>query len=177
MQYSPPYRGDGTEVALRCPLPLRAQGTKEKRGDHPLHFLGGFAVALLCTSSVLPDGPWLSGIEYVPELPGKMLSPRVFILFCTHQRTVALQFQSCPQDSSSLTGEQLKQSNVARCWQNRIWQSVDPSMCYWKAGKWLCVGETTTTYSLTCPCNFCFQQNYHLNFYPMFMRYLWTVWY
>ena len=165
-------------MALRCSLCLRAQGAKEKRGDQPPYFWGGFAVALLCSSSVLPDVPWLVGIEYVLELPGKTLSPYGFILFCTLSENSGFAIsKSCPQDSSSLTGEQQKQRNVARCWQNRIWQNVDHSMLYWKAGKSLCVGDTTITYSLMCPRNFCFQQNYHLNFYPMFMRYLQTVWY
>lgn len=38
-------------MALSCPLCLRAQGAKEKRGNHPLHFWRVFAVALLFLSS------------------------------------------------------------------------------------------------------------------------------
>lgn len=153
-------------MALNWPwAALRASGHRELRkgGDTiPCTFSRGVAVPLLCTPSVLSGVPCLLGINYVLEFPRKMLFPSFFIFFCipSENRVVLQISKSWPQHSSSLTGK-----------------SKSKSMHYWRARKWLCVGNTTTTYSLTCPCKFCFQQKYHLKFYPKFMRYLWRVWY
>lgn len=137
----------------RCTaLPASRHKELSKRGETIpcTSFLGGGeGGGLLYSCSLLPYVPQLLGIEYVL---GRHYLPMSLSPFCTPSGNSDFAIsKSCLQDSSSLTGEQQKQSNVARSWHNRIWQNTDHSMHYWKVGKLLCVKDKATAYHLMCP--------------------------
>lgn len=160
-------------MALNWPwAALYASGHKELRnaGDTITStFSRGVAVPVLCTSSVLPTVPCLLGINYVLELPRKMLSPSFFIFFCIpSENRVVLQFQGPVLRTAVLW---LGRAKARKCCKVLTKQNLANCRSqHARVRKWLCVGNTTTTYILTCPCKFCFQQKYHLKFYPKFMR-------